>query len=118
VPNPQSAVPDNPAVLGPAGRVHMSLPDLALYLDAHRDRASLLKAESWNTLHTPLFGGDYAFGWIVRPDGVLWHNGTNGQWYAAMQFSAAKGVSAAAACNDALGQGVVHAAMASAAVAV
>ena len=69
-------------------------------------------------LHTPPFGGDYAFGWIVRPDGALWHNGSNGQWYAAMEFNARRGVSAAAASNDALGQGMVHAAMSSAASAV
>lgn len=118
VPNAPGSVPDNPAVLGPAGRVHMSLADLALYLDAHRDRAALLKSESWDRLHTPPFGGDYAFGWIVRPDGSLWHNGTNGQWYAAMTFDARKGISAAAACNDDLGQAMVHAAMNAAARAV
>lgn len=118
VPNAPNAVPDNPAVLGPAGRVHMSLPDLALYLDAHRDRTPLLKAESWQVLHTPPFGGDYAFGWLVRPDGTLWHNGSNNQWYAGMQFNSARGVSAAAACNDALGQAMVPAAMNSAAQAV
>lgn len=118
VPNAPNVVPDNPAVLGPAGRVHMSLADLALYLDAHRDRAALLKADSWQVLHTPPFGGDYAFGWIVSPDGTLWHNGTNGQWYAAMQFNSARGVSAAAASNDILGQAMVPAAMSSAAQAV
>jgi CubicO group peptidase (beta-lactamase class C family) len=118
VPNVAGAAPDNPAVLGPAGRVHMSLTDLALYLDAHRDRTGFLKADNWRVLHTPPFGGDYALGWIVRPDGVLWHNGTNGQWYAAMQFNSARGVSAAAASNDALGQGMVPAAMTAAAQAV
>lgn len=118
VANAVGAVPDNPAVLGPAGRVHMSLADLARYLDAHRDRAAILKGESWDRLHTPPFGGDYAFGWMVRPDGSLWHNGTNGQWYAAMEFNGRKGISAAAASNDALGQGMVHAAMNAAANAV
>jgi CubicO group peptidase (beta-lactamase class C family) len=118
VPNPPGVVPDSPAVLGPAGRVHMSLADLSLYLDAHRDRASLLKAQTWDRLHTPPFGGDYAFGWQVRPDGTVWHNGSNNQWYAAMQFNAAKGISAAAACNDALGQGMVPAVLSSAASAV
>lgn len=118
VANVPGAIPDNPAVLGPAGRVHMSLADLATYLAAHRDRAGLLKAQSWDQLHTPPFGGDYALGWIVRPDGTRWHNGTNGQWYAAMQFNAAAGVAAGAVCNDAIGQAIAPAAMAGALKAV
>ena len=118
VPNPPNVIPDNPAVLGPPARVHMSLADLARYLDVHRDRPTFLTAESWERLHTPPFGGDYALGWIVRPDGTRWHNGTNGQWYAAAQFHARTGVACAAVSNDALGQGLVPAAMNAAARAV
>jgi CubicO group peptidase (beta-lactamase class C family) len=97
---PGSAITDNPAVLGPAGTAHASAADMLRYLDAHRDGVSFLKPESWRTLHTPPFGGDYAMGWVVRPDGTLWHNGSNTLWYAEATFDPAKGVSAFAAAND------------------
>jgi CubicO group peptidase (beta-lactamase class C family) len=91
---------DNPTVLGPAGRVHMSFDDLLTYLAAHRDATSFLKAESWKTLHTPPFGGEYACGWVVRADGSLWHNGSNTLWIAEVSFDSRNGVVAAAACNE------------------
>lgn len=92
---------DNPAVLGPAGRVHMNMADLATYLSAHRDRGDFLRPESWAALHTAPFGGDYALGWMLRKDGVLWHNGSNTFWYAEMLVDRARGVASAAACNEA-----------------
>lgn len=91
---------DNPVVIGPAGTVHASCADMLRYLDAHRDGAPFLKPDSWRTLHTQPFGGDYAMGWVVRPDGALWHNGSNTLWYAEASFDAAKGVSGFAAAND------------------
>jgi CubicO group peptidase (beta-lactamase class C family) len=94
-------VTDNPAVLGPTGRIHMSLQDLLRYLAAHRDRTAFLKPQTWATLHAPPFGGDYAMGWNVQPDGTLWHNGSNTMWYALVWFDSASGIAAAAVCNDA-----------------
>lgn len=91
---------DNPAVLGPAGRVHMSLQDLVSYLAAHRDQAPLLAPETWKILHTPPFGGDSAMGWIVRPNGLLWHNGSNTLWNAMAAFHSGQGIVSAAATND------------------
>jgi CubicO group peptidase (beta-lactamase class C family) len=74
-------VNDNPAALGPAGRLHASISDLLKFLRAHKDQpTSFLRTETWQTLHTPPFGGDYALGWVVRPNG-LWHNGSNTMWY-------------------------------------
>ena len=96
---PEDAVNDNPAVLGPAGRVHMSLPDLLTYLAAHRDRTDLLKPETWKVLHTPPFGGGYALGWEVGDEGELRHNGSNTLWYAEALVRPASGVVAAAAVN-------------------
>jgi CubicO group peptidase (beta-lactamase class C family) len=93
-------ITDNPVVIGPAGRVHMNLADVMRYLAAHRDESSYLKAESWRLLHTPPFGGDYAMGWIVRKDGVIWHNGSNTLWYAEVMANKAAGTIAAAATND------------------
>ncbi len=91
---------DNPAVLGPAGRVRLTLGDLLSFLDAHRSRSGLLQPESWERLQTPPFGGDYAMGWFVKPDGALWHNGSNTLWYAEASVDRQAGVVAAAAAND------------------
>ncbi len=94
-----SPVTDNPAALGPAGRVHMAMDDVLTYLAAHRDRSSLLKPETWRMLHTPPFGGEYAMGWVVTPTGALWHNGSNTLWYAEVTVNPATGKIAAAAAN-------------------
>jgi CubicO group peptidase (beta-lactamase class C family) len=96
---PGGEITDNPAVLGPAGRVHAAFEDVLKYLAAHRDRTPFLRSESWERLHTPPFGGDYAMGWVQR-DGGLWHNGSNTLWYAEVSFNPGAGVVAAAATND------------------
>jgi CubicO group peptidase (beta-lactamase class C family) len=96
---PGAPITDNPAVLGPAGRVHGAFGDMLTYLAAHRDRARFLRRESWEMLHTPPFGGDYAMGWVRRGD-TLWHNGSNTLWYAEMMFDPVRDVAAAAAAND------------------
>ena len=60
---------DNPPVMGPAGRVHCSIQDWAKLIQdqlrGDRGESALLKPESYQKLHTPPFGGDYALGWIV-----------------------------------------------------
>lgn len=91
---------DNPAVLGPAGRIHIGFADLLRYLSAHRDHAPYLTPESWEMLHTPPFGGDYAMGWVARGNGARWHNGSNTLWYAEAVFDRERGVVACAAAND------------------
>lgn len=95
-----SDLADNVPAIGPAGRVHLSPADLARYLRAHADRAGLLKPASWDRLHAPAFGGDYALGWVVRPDGSRWHNGSNTMWYAEAAFDPASGKVAAVCCNS------------------
>ncbi len=97
---PGSPATDNPAVLGPAGRVHARLDDVIAYATAHRDNGPLLRRESWTMLHTPPFGGDYALGWVVLPDGGFWHDGSNTIWYARVAFNPRDGVVAAAAANS------------------
>ena len=87
-PGPRS---DNPTVIGPAGRIHCSIGDWARFIAAHLEgrhgRSSLLKQETFETLHTLPFGGDYALGWgVVRRDWAggtaLTHTGSNGGNYA------------------------------------
>jgi hypothetical protein len=66
---------------------------------AHRDKTPFLRPETWDTLHTPPFGGDYAMGWIKRGN-RFWHNGSNTLFYSEMVFDPETGVVAAAAVND------------------
>lgn len=92
---------DNPRAMGPAGGVHMNLPDLLEYLSAHCQRSGrLLSPAGWRLLHTPASGGNYALGWTVRPDGSLWHNGSNTYWYAEASVHPSEGVVAAVVAND------------------
>ncbi len=94
---------DNPPAIWPGGGVHMSITDFARYAAWHAEGARLLKPESFQKLHTPLAGQDYACGWIVtqRPWGgtVLTHNGTNTVNYAVMWISPEKKFAVVAACN-------------------
>lgn len=99
-PFPPGGIADNPAVLGPAGRVHADFSDTLKFLAAHRDRARFLSRENWNVLHTPPFGGPYAMGWMVREGGALWHNGSNTLWYAEALIDPARGVASVSAVND------------------
>jgi len=82
---------DNTPIVGPAGTLHLSLPDLARYgqthLEGEQGRSSLLSADSFQHLHRASLD-DYAYGWVVKATKelnagpVLWHNGSNTMWYA------------------------------------
>jgi len=92
---------DNPAALGPAGRVHMPLADMARYLSAHARRdPEFLSAASWDTLHTQPFTGSYALGWVAPNANGRWHNGSNTMWYAEAAFDRQTGAVAAVVVND------------------
>ena len=82
---------DNPAVIGPAGRVHCTLQDWAKFiadqLRGTRGERALLKKSTYEFLQTPPFGGDYALGWgLAKRDWgggpVLNHTGCNTLFYA------------------------------------
>lgn len=90
-PMPPGRFADNPAVIGPAGTVHLSMEDWARYAIAHLKGAhgsgTLLKPESFKTLHTDKYNQQYAFGWgISQPPWttgkVLEHAGSNSLWFA------------------------------------
>ncbi len=77
---------DNPPVLGPAGTVHMSFDDWAKFIAEHlagpKGRGRLLKAATYQRLHTAVQDGNsYAYGWrnLERSWGgrVLTHGGSN-----------------------------------------
>jgi CubicO group peptidase (beta-lactamase class C family) len=95
---------DNPASMAPAGGVHISIPDLLAFGLAHSlghqgQRTDYLKTETWRALHTPPPAANYAFGWVEREDGSLWHNGSNTYWLAELSFDPEKPVAIAAAAN-------------------
>jgi hypothetical protein len=105
-PGPRS---DNPLVIGPAGTVHCSLGDWAKYVAIHvhgeTNRVGLLKPETFRKLHTPMFGGDYAFGWAVanRKWGsgrVLTHNGSNNQNFAVVWITPLRDFAVLVATNQ------------------
>jgi CubicO group peptidase (beta-lactamase class C family) len=77
---------DNAAVLGPAGTVHCSIADWSKFvadqLRGARGAGALLRTDTYKALHTPRFGGTYAFGWGVTSrvwagGTVLQHSGSN-----------------------------------------
>jgi CubicO group peptidase (beta-lactamase class C family) len=92
---------DNPPYLGPAGRLHMTVGDLALWGQAHlrgeRGQDGIVRADTFKRLHQTEGQAVYAMGWVSRPTAnsrVIWHNGSNTLWYAIVAFDAAvdKGV--------------------------
>jgi len=105
-PGPQA---DNPPVIGPAGTVHCSIIDWGKFVTAHlrgeQGEPGILKPETFKRLHTPSFGGDYAFGWLVvdRPwagGRALNHAGSNNQNFAIVWMAPAKDFAVLVATNQ------------------
>lgn len=81
---------DNTPIVGPAGTIHISLKDLALYANEHlkgmQGLGSILKRNSFQRLHHPNLN-NYASGWVIGSPKdvdvgrVHWHNGSNTMWY-------------------------------------
>ena len=100
---------DNVPALGPAGVVHVSIPDwakfAALHLQGARGNATLLKPETYIRLQTPPENEDYAMGWVVESpawastDG-FWHNGSNTMWYSLLWIFPEKNVALLAVTNQ------------------
>jgi len=89
--DPGSIDADNTLAIGPAGTVHSTLRDFSAYVAAHlngaRGNDGLLLATSFARLHTPQPGTSYGGGWVVNAAGwagipAIWHNGSNGRWFA------------------------------------
>ncbi len=100
---------DNPPAITPAGRVHLSIPDLAKYVRFHlgfSENPPLSRREI-EFLHTAVPpGDDYALGWNLLErewagGPVLQHNGSNTMNYTVMWLAPEKDFAAVAACNDA-----------------
>jgi CubicO group peptidase (beta-lactamase class C family) len=109
-PIPPGPAADNPAVIGPAGTVHCSLEDWAKYAAFHlrgaRGEETLLPAEVFQKLHTPLpdDGEAYAFGWLVTDrewagGKALTHAGSNTMWFAVVWLAPKRNAAYLAATN-------------------
>ena len=91
---------DNPAVMGPSGQVHMSLPDYAKFLRLFLAQGGgVLTRQSVEhlTAPQPLQGGDYALGWEISRDPwgrgpILAHQGSNTLWHAVTYLAPARGI--------------------------
>lgn len=98
---------DNPAVMGPAGRVHIALSDYGRFLRLFLTRGGkLLKPATVERLTTPVAGDGraYALGWGVStpPWGggpVLGHEGSNTMWHAVAFVAPARRMAFVGAVN-------------------
>lgn len=100
---------DNPPAIGPAGTVHCSVIDLAVYaafhLAAHKADTALLSRASAMKVHTAYpNNGNYAHGWIVANRSwaggdALTHTGSNNQWYSNVWLAPNREFAVIALCN-------------------
>lgn len=100
---------DNVPALGPAGTVHMSLSDWALFIADHlagrAGKGKLLKTKgAYEHLHKPTqSGSEYAFGWLALERGwggkVLSHSGSNTMNFSVAWLAPEKGFAVMACTN-------------------
>jgi len=116
VPPFDPAASDNKPLTGPAGTIHMSLPDLARYAAFHASKGRMvpgyLRPETIEVLHVAAAGEGYAMGWGINPAQVgdfcttlLLHEGSNGAWYTVIMIAPKLGrawVMVTNACNPVL----------------
>ena len=115
---PESAEFGEPPFGSPVGFLYCSVPDLLRYVDLHARGAEahsqLLKPESFDRLHTPLKGQQYALGWeveVTRNAGgqvverSIYHGGYSGRSRANMWFGPESGWGTVIVCNSGKGDG-------------
>jgi len=108
-PKVQGKGDDNPAALGPAGTVHCSLADLAVFVKMHLLRETgpvLRRGSSYETLHRVIDPKtEYACGWVLverdwAGDGrAMTHNGSNTMNYCVVWLAPARRFAAIAVSN-------------------
>jgi CubicO group peptidase (beta-lactamase class C family) len=103
-----SARADNPPVMGPAARLHLSLGDWTLFIQDHlagaQGKGKLLQPQTYKKLHTPLEGETYTLGgWIYESSGgipVLTHDGSNGGFYCSAVLLPTLDIGVLVVCNQ------------------
>ena len=101
---PDSDIADNPAFLQPAGGLHISMRELALFgadqlRGARGEPGTLLRPQSYRVLQSPLPTG-WGTGWALGPRGELFHDGTNLRWFALLRVLPAENLVIAVAANS------------------
>ncbi len=106
---PPGRLSDNPPVIGPANAVHCAIGDWAKFIAEHlkgeRGEQSLLQPKTYRILHTPVFEGSYAPGWIVTERNwgggrVLTHAGSNSMNYALVWMAPQRNFAVVVATNQ------------------
>ncbi len=99
-----AGIADNPAALGPAGRVHVTLGDYARFLSLYLGGGgNLLSAATLTRLLTPAAGSAYAGGWSIEASAgerVLAHEGSNTLWHAIARIMPDRGIGYIAVANE------------------
>ena len=107
---------DNPAALGPAGTVHMSVEDWAKFISLWLTdgEPAILDRETLRELGTPITE-TYAAGWTVVPRSwaegtALTHDGTNGAWWSVLWIAPNRGLAYLVVANvsDVFQSGAVY----------
>ena len=110
-----TGIADFPAVLAPAGGVHLSLADYARFVRVFlADGGGYLKPETLTRLGRPWGGqdGDYGLGWqVTGGEGwaqgpLLTSEGSNTLWHAQVQLAPARGIAVITCANAETGGGV------------
>lgn len=104
VPVDPSGIADNPAALGPAGRVHLALGDYARFLSIYMTGGEgILSAATLKRLLAPSAGSAYAGGWSIQSAGdnrALAHEGSNTLWHAIAYLLPTRGIGYVAVANE------------------
>ena len=107
-----AGIADNPAALGPAGTVHMTLADYAGFIGAMMGGApDWLSEDTRRHLLTPAVGDPpaYAAGWgigtapwagVGEPGPTITHNGSNTLWFATVLAAPERGLGVITLSND------------------
>jgi len=96
---------DNLPYMGPAGTVHCTMADWALFLADQMREGPLLPASIYTAMQTPVAKSKYGLGWIVVPrrwarGKMLSHAGSNTMNYAACWIGPRRGYGVIVCCNQ------------------
>lgn len=110
-----SPLADNPALISPAGTIHMSVIDWAVFAQAHLDAGDgyprMLSAATFEKMHTPAPERDendpaYAMGWGVTTQEswtqgpALFHQGSNTLWLTQIWIAPKRDIAILVAANQ------------------
>jgi CubicO group peptidase (beta-lactamase class C family) len=109
VPVEPGPLADNPPAIGPAGTVHCAIGDWAKFVAEHLTQpgatGQLLAGDTYRTLHTAPFDGEYAYGWLTTQrdwggGDVLTHSGSNTMNFCTVWLAPQRRFAVLVATND------------------